>query len=204
MQLDNLFAYASILVALTLAPGPLLAVAISRGLRKDAAGALAFVMGIAAGDVLIIMMIFSGLGMWLQSFPTLFTLAKYASLAYLLYIAHGMWCSPGQTEKISHTPQVPVALSDVLAGMVTCIVSPQTILIYLMLLPRLVDVTNASKPMIGFVAAFTFAVITLSFSVIVLFACRLGCYHDSSSHKLILNRTLSLVICLSGFWMVST
>ena len=79
MLLDNLFAYTSVIVALTLAPGPLLALTISRSLRNDKAGALAFAMGIAAGDVLVILMIFGGLGLWLQSIPELYPGARKAS-----------------------------------------------------------------------------------------------------------------------------
>ena len=183
MLLDNLFAYTSVIVALTLAPGPLLALTISRSLRNDKAGALAFAMGIAAGDVLVILMIFGGLGLWLQSIPELYTFAKFAALAYFLYIAYGIWCHT-DPENLSEALHKPVALTDVVAGMVTCIVSPQTILAYLMLLPRLVDVSDVSKPMILFIAAFTFAVITLSLSVIVLLACRFNKYDGSSNYRL--------------------
>lgn len=204
MQLNDLVAYTSMLVALSLAPGPIIALAISRGLSQDLSGAMAFVVGIAAGDALIIVLVCGGLGLWLQSYPTVFTLAKIASLTYLLYIAYGMWRDSEHQTVVGKSLRAPVYYSDVIAGMTMCIVSPQTILIYLMLLPGLVDITVVSPAMIGFIAMFSFFIITLAFATIVLMTCRLNSAGGSFRHKLILNRTLSLVICASGFWMVST
>lgn len=203
MQLNDLAAYTSILVALTLAPGPMIAVTISRSLSKDVTGALAFILGVAAGDLLIIVMICGGLGTWLQSVPAMFAIAKFASLLYLLHIAYGLWFS-SEREIACRGSHEPLVFSDVIAGMTTCVVSPQTTLIYLMLLPGLVDITNVSKAMIGFIASYTFVVITLSFTAVILLAYRLNTYRGSPHHKLFLNRILSLVICLSGIWIVST
>lgn len=202
MQLSDLVAYTSIIVALTLAPGPLMAIIVSRSLNKDIYGALAFVFGVASGDVLTILMLSAGLGIWMQSAPELFLLAKFATLAYLLYLAYKMWCGPREDASCLDECKSGIP-SSIVAGMITCIVTPQTILLYLLLLPRFVDVTDISMTMVGYISLITFAAICLSLSGVVLMARWLSRLHVATNDGQFLNRALSLVIAVSGFWIVA-
>ena len=201
MQASDVFAYASIIVALTLAPGPLIAIIVSRSLNRDISGALAFGVGIAAGDVLTIIMISAGLGIWMQSVPELFLLAKFGAMIYLLYIAYGMWCF---SSKASDCPEILKLgwLSNFCAGTITCVATPQTILFYLLLLPRFVDVTKVGMTMVIYIALITFAAITLSFIIVVCMVRWLSFLRGPGKNQF-LNRILALVIVISGFWMMS-
>lgn len=202
MQLSDLVAYTCIIVALTLAPGPLVAIIVSRSLNRDISGALAFTVGVAGGDVLIILMLSAGLGIWVQSVPELFLFAKFCTLAYLLYLACNMWVGP--KEGTSCLEKCKSGLpSSIVAGMITCIVTPQSILLYLLLLPRFVDVTNISMTMVGYISLVTFAAICLSLSGVVLIARWLSMLNGSTRNSQFLNRTLSLVIAASGLWIVT-
>ena len=202
MQLSDFVAYTSIIVALTLAPGPLMAIIVSRSLNKDVSGAIAFAVGVAGGDVLTILMLSAGMGIWLQSAPGLFLFAKVATLAYLLYLAYKMWVSP-KTEAGCLDKCKSGLPSSIVAGMITCIVTPQTILLYLLLLPRFIEVTNISLTMVGYISLITFAAIILSLSGVVLMVRWLSMLHGSTRDSQFLNRTLSLVIAISGIWIVA-
>ena len=197
---SDFLAYTSIIVALTLAPGPLIAIIVSRSLNKDISGA--FAVGVAGGDVLTILMLSAGLGIWVQSAPELFLFAKSATLAYLLYLAYKMWVGPKQEASCLDKRRSGVP-SSIVAGMITCIATPQTILLYLLLLPRFVDVTNISMTMVGYISIVTFAAIILSLSGVVLMVRWLSMLHGSTRDSQFMNRTLSLVIAASGLWIVT-
>ncbi len=179
-----------------------MAIIVSRSLNKDISGALAFVVGVAGGDVLTILMLSAGLGIWMQSAPELFLFAKFATLAYLLYLAYKMWVGPKEDASCLDKSKSGLP-SSIVAGMITCIVTPQTILLYLLLLPRFVDVTNISMTMVGYISLVTFAAISLSLSGVVLIARSLSMLHGSTRDSQFLNRTLSLIIAVSGFWIVA-
>ncbi len=198
----DFLAYTSIIVALTLAPGPLIAIIVSRVLNKDLCGALAFAVGVAGGDVLTILMLSAGLGIWVQSAPELLLFAKSATLVYLLYLAYNMWVGPKQDASCLDKRRSGY-LSSIVAGMITCMATPQTILFYLLLFPRFVDVTNISITMVGYISLVTFAAIILSLSGVVLMASWLTMLHGSTRDSQFLNRTLSLVIAASGLWIVT-
>lgn len=91
MEPTALFTYAATLFALTLVPGPLVAVLAARSANRDRRGACALAVGICAGDIVVVFAICAGLGYWLQAHPEVFAFAKYAGVCFLLWMAIRMW-----------------------------------------------------------------------------------------------------------------
>lgn len=140
MEAAALLTYMATLGALTLAPGPLVAVLVARSSSQDRAGACALAIGMCVGDVLVILAICAGLGFWLQAHPEIFTVGKYAGVGLLLWMAFRMWSA--SAAPAAHPAPACGIISSALVGLALCLSSPQTVVMYLVLLPRVIDLTG--------------------------------------------------------------
>ena len=93
------------LVAYAASPGPLMAVLVARSLGHDWKGATAFAAGLCLGEVIAVIGVVLGIGIWAQTQPELLALAKYLGVAYLLWLALKMWRSSaeGRAPKVQMT-----------------------------------------------------------------------------------------------------
>jgi threonine/homoserine/homoserine lactone efflux protein len=87
------------LVAYAASPGPLMAVLVARSLGNDWKGATVFAAGLCAGEVIAVIAVVLGIGIWAQTNPQLLAIAKYAGVAYLFWLALKMW--PGSSATLN-------------------------------------------------------------------------------------------------------
>jgi len=186
--------------ALTLAPGPLVAVLAARSASMDRPGACAMAVGICAGDVLVILTICAGLGFWLQAHPEIFSIAKYAGVGLLLWVAIRMWQAPIATTE--HAAQASGILASALTGFAVCLSSPQTVVMYLVLLPRVIDLTLVNAREIAILIAATVAALLAVFVMIILFSEVTKRVLKSSTGVMIWSRSMSLTIAASAIWVL--
>lgn len=195
MEPAALLTYMATLVALTLAPGPLIAVLAARSASRDRSGACALALGICAGDVLVIMLICAGLGFWLQAHPEIFMAAKYAGVALLLLMAVRMWA----TSVVAADHPAPGGMfASGLTGLALCLSSPQTVVMYLVLLPRVTDLTLIRLQEAVLLIMVTVAALLGVFLLVIVFAhvtCKLL---TSSSGFVIWTRGTSLAVAASA------
>ena len=201
MQFIDVLVYFSLLVSITIAPGPLMAILVARTLSRDMKGAVAFGVGIAIGDVAIIALVCAGLGVWLQATPEIFDTAKLIAVIYLLWIAINIWKgSVNNNQKVNNKGGT---IAATFAGVLTCVVSPQTLLLYLMILPKLIDVTSITVSVFSALALITFSGLAFTFVIVIILADRFRSLLESPSRTRNLNRVLAVLIGLSGIWMVT-
>lgn len=201
MLLSDLALYVLLLVSLTLAPGPLMAVMVSRAVGNDVRGAFSFGIGIALGDVIVIALICAGLGLWLQTMPEVFAVGKAVGLLYFLWVAKGIW----QGSINLHERPISRRNGSILAvvgGVGTCMASPQTLILYLALLPGLVEVEQVGAGTFLALSAVTFAALALTFAVIVGLAGGLRKLLGQPEKLTLINRGLAVVVGGSGVWMM--
>jgi threonine/homoserine/homoserine lactone efflux protein len=94
LSLSGLLIFAAALFVAAFSPGPGIAAILARVLGRGRNGAVAFVAGMAIGDVVWLSFAVLGLAVLAQSFHEIFTVIKYAGAAYLLYVAFKMWTAP--------------------------------------------------------------------------------------------------------------
>jgi threonine/homoserine/homoserine lactone efflux protein len=142
------------------APGPLMAVLIARSLGRDVQGAAAFATGLCVGTLLIVSAIALGVGIWAEGNPELLSLVKYVGVAYLLWLAVGMWKDrSGITAKAG---QKQSWLGSTCAGIALSIGSPSVLLFYMLTLPSV-----APAGMNGFVEMVPVVLVTFASAVVV-------------------------------------
>ncbi len=201
MLTTDIAIYFVLLVSLTLAPGPLMAVMVSRTMGNDARGAIGFGVGIAIGDVIAIALICAGLGATIQAMPQLFNIGKALGTVYILWVAYGIWKGAiDVTERpMSRKSSTLLAIA---AGAGTCIATPQTIILYLMLLPGLVDVNSVDAAAFFSLSLVTFLALALTFTCVVVLASWLRRQLDKADRMVWINRCLAFVVAISGVWMM--
>lgn len=199
MELTAVFTYMLTLAALTLAPGPLVAVLAARSAGFDRRGACAIAIGICAGDILVIVTICAGLGFWLQAHPQVFTSAKYAGVGFLLWMAARMWHQ--STVSANHSLPVAGSAASFLTGVAICLSSPQTVVMYLVLLPRVADLTMVRlQDALLLILATLGALFGVFLLVIVLAGTMQRALHSSNALRL-WARGMSLTVALSAIWI---
>ena len=200
MGFADTFSYFTALVAIAIAPGPVVLMLMVRAASNDAKGAAGFGFGFAIGGVIIITAVCFGLGTWLTAVPAVFEYSKYAMMAYFLYLAWGIWHGGFDLNGDCEVTRGSV-FSAVLAGLLTCFISPYMMILFPLVLPEMMDITAIRLPDFAIVGAITFAALATGAFLIVIFAAQIKRLVRSARAVLILNRSLASVLVTVGGWM---
>lgn len=118
-------------------PGPGVAAVVARALGGGFRGAIPMIFGILAGDLVYLTFAAFGLAAIATYFGAVFTVIRYASAIYLLYVAWKFWSAKPGAEQIG--PKIEKHWSRTfLAGLSLTLGNPKTIVFYLALLPTVV------------------------------------------------------------------
>lgn len=202
MDAAAILTYMATLGALTLAPGPLVAVLAARSASQDRAGACALAIGMCAGDVLVILAICAGLSFWLQAHPEIFAVAKYAGAGLLFWMALRMWSA--SVRPSAYPASACGIIPSALVGFAVCLSSPQTVVMYLVLLPRVVDLAvMRAQETLMLIGATVLALLGVFF-LVIFFADVMQKLLRSSAGVVLWARGTSLTIAISAvgvfFW----
>ena len=201
MEFTAILPYFVAVVALTAAPGPLMAVLVVRSLQQDSKGVAAFAAGLCAGDVLAVCAVALGIGVWAETMPGLLSLAKYLGVAYLLWLAVGMWNSRAGADLAESKKDSRIASAG--AGMALCLGNPSTLLIYLFLLPVIAPEGIASAEQMLLIASVTFAAVGVVFFGTILLARQLGKVIAKPKASNLFSRITAGLIALTPVWILA-
>ena len=201
MSFADSFSYFITLVAIAIAPGPVVLMLLVRAASNDVKGATGFGVGFALGGVIIISGVCFGLGAWLTSAPIVFEYSKYVMIAYILWLARSIWKGGFDLNGSCETGAGTV-ISSMSAGLMTCFISPYMMLLFPLVLPEMLDITVIEMPEFLIVALTTFAALGVGAGLIVGFAAQLKRLARSERSMLIMNRSLASLLVFGGGWMV--
>lgn len=198
----DLAAYFMTVVAVNAAPGPLIATVVARALGNDAAGAVWYSAGIALGDVVAVMAVYLGLGLWMTAMPHVFLVGKTLAVGYILWLAIGLWRA--QTEAAGGGAVLRMRpWPSVLAGTATCLASPHTLVFYLALLPAVLTLEQVSPAALGMVISVTVAATAGVFLSAILIAGRARRMLACPQTTRLTNRLLALTMAGAALWMAA-
>lgn len=209
MSVADTVSYFIALLAIAIAPGPVVLMLLVRSASNDARGAASFGFGFASGGVLIITAVCFGLGAWLTAVPEVFQYSKYVMMAYFVYLAHGIWrggfnmetdgdsiCDGKKSTTCSST-----VLSSIIAGLVTCFISPYMMILFPLVLPEMMDITTIALPDFAIISAITFLALSTGALLIIIFASQLRRVIKSGRSATMVNRSLASILVVAGGWM---
>lgn len=200
MPFSDITSYFLTLIAITLAPGPVALMLIVRSASKDTWGAVGFGVGFALGGLIIISAVCFGLGTWLTAVPEIFEYGKYVMMAYILWLAYGIWKGGFDLTDDCQLKgrSLPAALG---AGVITCFISPYMMILFPLVLPGLMDITTIQLPEFLFVGVITFTALFGGAVIIIMFAAQISRIARSQRSMMMLNRGLASVLTVGGGWM---
>ena len=193
--------YFAALVAYAASPGPIMAVLVARSLGNDWKGATAFAAGLCLGEVIAVIAVAFGIGIWAQSNPELLSLAKYLGIAYLLWIALKMWRDHAE----GNGSQVGTGgwLASLIAGVALCLGNPGTLLMQMLLLPMVAPAGVESSGHLALVATVAFAGVGVVFFGTIPLARQFSRVMASPSSTSLLSRMSAVVIAITSVWLVA-
>jgi threonine/homoserine/homoserine lactone efflux protein len=200
MEYETILPYFIAVAALTAAPGPLMAVLVVRSLGRDSRGAAAFAAGLCAGDVLAVAAVGLGVGVWAQSMPGLLSLGKYLGVAYLLWLAAGMWNN--RSSATSPQPREEGWLTSAGVGMAICLGNPSTLLIYMLLLPSVAPAGFANFEQMAFVMLVTLIAVGTVFFGTVLLARQVSHIITAPASSIMFGRIVAATMGVSSVWIL--
>lgn len=197
MYFADIASYFTTLVVLTVAPGPVVLMLMARAASNDVKGAVGFGVGSALGGLAIMSAVCLGLSAWFTAVPEVLAYSKYVMVAYISWVALGIWKSGFDLSGSSDVKRRSV-LSSLGAGLLTCLISPYYMVLLPLALPELMDLTVIKMPDFLIAAATTFLALSFGTGLIVIFAAQLRRIAKSPRATLIMNRTLAAVLVTVG------
>ncbi len=192
--------YFAAVVAYTISPGPMMAVIIARTLGRDSKGAAALATGFCAGFVIAVLAVALGIGVWAQSRPDILSLGKYFGVAYLLWLAVGMW--NGRSGANAAGQDKGGWLASVCAGIALCLGNPATLLIYMILLPIIAPAGYINAGQMALVALVTFVAVGAVFFGTILIARQFNGIRASHASSRMVGRATAGTLALTSVWML--
>jgi threonine/homoserine/homoserine lactone efflux protein len=200
MSYSDAMSYFFTLIGITLAPGPCVLMLIVRSASKDVLGAFGFGIGYALGGVIITSVVCFGLGTWLTAVPEFFEYSKYVMMAYILWLAYGVWKGVFDLEGECPSKRRPI-LSSLGAGILTCFISPYMMILLPLVLTSLMSTTAIELPKFIILVVITFATIVVCSVFIIALAAQISRLVSSPRSTMFLNRSLAGILVLGGGWM---
>lgn len=143
IALSDITTYALALGIAAAIPGPGITALVARSVGSGSRAGFAMLTGIALGDLLYLSFAVFGLALIAQSFNALFVIIRWASIAYLLYLAWQFW----------HAERHDMNTGDIrgknlgtimISGLALTLGNPKTIAFYLALLPLVLDLNSVT------------------------------------------------------------
>jgi threonine/homoserine/homoserine lactone efflux protein len=188
------------LVAYAASPGPLMAVLVARSLGNDWKGATVFAAGLCVGEVIAVIAVVLGIGIWAQTNPQLLAIAKYAGVAYLLWLAARMW---NDRSKVASARLGKAGwLASGGAGVALCLGNPATLLMQMLLLPLVAPTGVANLDHMALVVLVTFAAFGIVFFGTIPLARQFQRIIASPRSTIMLNRATAGAIAATSAWIV--
>jgi threonine/homoserine/homoserine lactone efflux protein len=144
MELTSLALFAAALFVNAGSPGPSIAALVARVLTRGLGSVLPFLMAMWIGEALWLVAAVMGLGFVAQQFYVVFSILKYAGVAYLLYLAWNIWHAPVEFSE-GQLPEAQSPWQMFATGMALTLGNPKIMVFYLALLPTIIDLNAVTS-----------------------------------------------------------
>ena len=158
MELSVWITYFIATIILSVSPGPGVFSSISSGLHHGFRLGLWNGVGMQAANVLMVIFVSLGLGALLLASETLFTVVKWAGVAYLIYLGIVTWRSPAKGFEEGRDDGETTARGIFMRGFWVNATNPKGIIFFAAILPQFIDVARPQLAQYAIFALTTFAV----------------------------------------------
>jgi threonine/homoserine/homoserine lactone efflux protein len=143
MDLSALLIFAGALALVAGSPGPSIAALVARVISRGYRGVIPFLAAMWIGEAIWLALAVFGLSVIAQTFYWTFLTIKYLGLCYLAYLAYKMWTAP-VTVKEDELHKADSSFRLFLTGLAVTLGNPKIMVLYLALLPTIIDLAHVS------------------------------------------------------------
>ncbi|WP_086993720.1 LysE family translocator [Rhizobium sullae] len=143
MTLTSLIVFAGALFMVAGSPGPSVAALVARVLSKGARDVLPFLAAMWIGEAIWLTCAVAGLAAVAETFHWAFVAIKWLGVCYLLYLAWKMWFASSDTSE-EKLPEAQSAAKLFFGGMTVTLGNPKIMMLYLALLPSIIDIHSVT------------------------------------------------------------
>ncbi len=152
ISVTDLFAYAIALGVAVSLPGPGITALVARSVSGGTVAGYAMLVGLIIGDLVYLTFAVFGLGVLAQTFGSVFTIIRWVSVSYLMYLAWQFWTVEHHEVMAVDNTQKTLAMA-VISGLAITLSNPKAIAFYLALLPLVLDLSYISVSVLVMVLA---------------------------------------------------
>jgi threonine/homoserine/homoserine lactone efflux protein len=143
MDLSALLIFAGTVALVAGSPGPSIAALVARVVARGHRGVIPFLAAMWIGEAIWLGYAVFGLAVIAQTFHLAFLAVKYLGLAYLVYLAFRMWTAPVSAEE-GELPTADSPFRLFLTGLAITLGNPKIMVLYMALLPTVIDLAHVS------------------------------------------------------------
>lgn len=194
MTLSILFIYAIASFSVIIIPGPTMLLALTNGTTRNKKIVMAGILGAVMADLLLMIIVFLGLGTLLIASEMLFNLVKWLGVGYLVFLSVQLLLSNNQLKKITVVAdkQLTKAFSRALF---VAIFNPKALLFYSAFFPQFINISIPQIPQY-----IVLAIITVIINMLIMTCYALGGFHAA---RLLANNGLKRMNQACAFIMLS-
>lgn len=199
MTITGLMIFAAAYAMAVASPGPGIAAILARALANGLSGMGSFILGFAAGDLVLFLVAAFGLAALVQAHAGVLSVIKYAGAAYLLYLAWKLWTAPA----VAINAGAPVERAQgprlFLTSFALTVGNPKPIVFFMALLPAIVDLGRLDVVGILEIAAVMIVIIIAILTLYALAAARArALFHSARSLKALNRGTGAMMACAAA------
>jgi len=190
----DVLAYAIALGLAVSLPGPGITALVARSVSGGTMAGYAMLTGLIFGDLVFLTFAVFGLGILSQTFGSVFTVIRWLSVSYLMFLAWQFW-NAERHEITAVDNSHKTLLMSAITGLAITLGNPKAIAFYLALLPLVLDLNNISVSALTMVLA-PVAILVLLFvgSIYILGAISVRRALSSARAQRRLHRTAALAM----------
>ena len=145
--------FALTVLPLIFTPGPDMLFILSQVMGKDAKAGMMATVGVCCGYLVHSILVALGIAAIIVSFPVLFETIRWLGIAYLLYLAFGLFKSVFSKSVLNIEKKT--SANPIQKGFFTALLNPKGMLIYFAILPQFID-KSANTVSQGLILSFIF------------------------------------------------
>jgi threonine/homoserine/homoserine lactone efflux protein len=143
MDLSALLIFAGTVALVAGSPGPSVAALVARVIARGYQGVIPFLAAMWIGEAIWLAFAIFGLAVIAQTFHLAFLVIKYLGLGYLAYLAYKMWIAPVAVME-GELPKADSSFRLFLTGLAITLGNPKIMVLYLALLPTIIDLGHVT------------------------------------------------------------
>ena len=201
MTIESLFVFAGILAVAALIPGPGIIALVSRVLGNGKITGFQFLMGMALGDIVFVILAFFGMAALAETMGELFQWIKWAGAAFLAYMAYKIFTARTQIFKVSSKKAKSSTILDITSGLLITLGNPKPLIFYAAIMPQVIDVTLMTMTELSVVIAIVLITLLIVGGAYIWAAHRAALFFTNETMQNRLNKGSGAVLFGTATWV---